>query len=433
MTEEYIKTVTVHMDNLNAHPHCAHGPTLLFSRGSDNKKFYSCSAHRDRKKCSFFVWENQVDSIGQQFMDQYERDLIVTKMMRYKLQSKYNLVKKLNPEERCFCQKCGELFSKTQQDLHSNHCEMLVENINNLKLSHPSQLFIPLQASKSESQYFFTENTIEMLVKMFCSVGTTNIICIGAPTIHERILNDVPEMNSVLLDIDHRYLQFYESDHFRWFNMYNCHILEECDTEFVLEDILTQGDSTAVFIDPPFGGRLEPLAYTLEKFNQIRKKNNKSILSKFLVLPYFMERFVVNCIPDMSMLDYKIDYINHKKFNSSGRNKGSPIRMFTNVDQCKISLPVEENYRFCDECNRWVCSENVHCYKCNSCTSKNGRAYIHCNLCKRCVKKTWKHCKECNKCCLIEHNCRRFPTKGRMKDGPRKKYILSKADRKSVV
>lgn len=54
----------------------------------------------------------------------------------------------------------------------------------------------------------------------------------------------------------------------------------------------------------------------------------------------------------------------------TGRNKGSPIRIFTNVDQCKISLPVEENYRFCDECNRWVCSENVHCYKCNSCTSK---------------------------------------------------------------
>lgn len=25
MTEEYIKTVTVHMDNLNTHPHCSHG------------------------------------------------------------------------------------------------------------------------------------------------------------------------------------------------------------------------------------------------------------------------------------------------------------------------------------------------------------------------------------------------------------------------
>lgn len=68
------------------------------------------------------------------------------------------------------------------------------------------QLLRPRQESKSESQYFFTENTIEMLVKMFRSVGTTNVICIGAPTIHERILSDVPEMKSFLLDIDHRYV-----------------------------------------------------------------------------------------------------------------------------------------------------------------------------------------------------------------------------------
>jgi len=45
-----------------------------------------------------------------------------------------------------------------------------------------------------------------MLVKMFRSVGTTNVICIGAPTIHERILCDLPEMKSFLLDIDHRYV-----------------------------------------------------------------------------------------------------------------------------------------------------------------------------------------------------------------------------------
>lgn len=73
-------------------------------------------------------------------------------------------------------------------------------------------------------------------------------------------------------------LQFYNSDSFRWFNMFNCHILEECDTEVILENILTLADSTAVFIDPPFGARLEPLAYTLNKFDQIRKKHNKNIL-----------------------------------------------------------------------------------------------------------------------------------------------------------
>lgn len=164
-------------------------------------------------------------------------------------------------------------------------------------------MFRPLEASKSESQYFFTEKTNEMLIKMLRFVGTTHVICLGAPTVHEMISCNVPDMSSVLLDIDQRYvscwisvisfifeyrlfniwfcfqLQFYECDRFRWFNMYNCHVLEECDTNFVLESVLIQSDSTAVFIDPPFGGRLEPLAYTLNKFDQIRQKCNKSTLS----------------------------------------------------------------------------------------------------------------------------------------------------------
>lgn len=72
--------------------------------------------------------------------------------------------------------------------------------------------------------------------------------------------------------------------------MYNCHILEEYDSDLILEEILCQADSTAIFIDPPFGGRLEPLAYTLDKFDQIRKNNNKSVLSsKHILFIYYFE------------------------------------------------------------------------------------------------------------------------------------------------
>lgn len=56
-------------------------------------------------------------------------------------------------------------------------------------------------------------------------------------------------------------------------------MLEECNTETILENVLTQAESIAVFIDPPFGARLEPLAYTLEIFDTIRTKHNKSVLS----------------------------------------------------------------------------------------------------------------------------------------------------------
>ncbi|XP_036056236.1 rRNA N6-adenosine-methyltransferase ZCCHC4 [Onychomys torridus] len=44
-------------------PLCPHGPTLLFVKVSQGKeetrKFYACSACRDRKDCNFFQWEDE--------------------------------------------------------------------------------------------------------------------------------------------------------------------------------------------------------------------------------------------------------------------------------------------------------------------------------------------------------------------------------------
>jgi len=55
---------------------------------------------------------------------------------------RFDHVRKLSPDERCFCQKCGELFPKTEKGLHMEHSEMLEESINDLKLSRPSQVMI---------------------------------------------------------------------------------------------------------------------------------------------------------------------------------------------------------------------------------------------------------------------------------------------------
>ncbi|XP_068870419.1 rRNA N6-adenosine-methyltransferase ZCCHC4 isoform X2 [Aphelocoma coerulescens] len=44
-------------------PSCPHGPTLLFAKTSQGKeqgrRFYACSACRDRKDCNFFQWEDE--------------------------------------------------------------------------------------------------------------------------------------------------------------------------------------------------------------------------------------------------------------------------------------------------------------------------------------------------------------------------------------
>lgn len=84
-------------------------------------------------------------------------------------------------------------------------------------------------------------------------------------------------------------------------------------------------------MDPPFGGRVEPLADTV---NAIMKVYKNGKLPVFWVFPYFMEQHLFNNFPDFTMLDYKVDYDNHPLFkkDEKGRKFGSPVRIFTNVD-----------------------------------------------------------------------------------------------------
>lgn len=89
--------------------------------------------------------------------------------------------------------------------------------------------------------------------------------------------------------------------------------------------------------DPPFGGRIEPLAYVLNLINKQYKSLNKikTDLPIFLIFPYFMEPQILNSLPNFKMLDYKVEYDNHPLFHSEknkGRKYGSPVRIFTNIN-----------------------------------------------------------------------------------------------------
>lgn len=50
-----LSSVRVVTDNMSSHPHCAHGPSLMFIR--NGQKFFACSAYRDRKFCKFYMLE----------------------------------------------------------------------------------------------------------------------------------------------------------------------------------------------------------------------------------------------------------------------------------------------------------------------------------------------------------------------------------------
>lgn len=237
----------------------------------------------------------------------------------------------------------------------------------------------------------------------------SKIICVGAPRLHEYVRGR-PELQiqSILLDFDSRFYSFYSHVEFTRFNMFNNHFFDDRDSFDAF--LRTSGDEKICLVtDPPFGCRTEPLAHTLQLIAQSYRQINSTlnILPVMLIFPYYMETYVRNVMPELEMLDYKINYTNHQTYHDGvrGRVHGSPVRIFTNIEQRLIKLP--EGYLFCNLCQRWASPDNKHCPKCKLCPSKNGSTYVHCDRCETCVKPSYRHCEECGRCAQqVGHDCR---------------------------
>lgn len=110
---------------------------------------------------------------------------------------------------------------------------------------------------------------------------------------------------------------------------------------------IAECDRILIIADPPFGGRIEALAYTLNRITSVLMTKNQSlketdiigkiyicsyligksnenyfnlfVLIVLLVLPYFMEPAVQQSLPNFRMLDYKVEYRNHRQFKKRGK------------------------------------------------------------------------------------------------------------------
>merc|ERR1711974_287903 len=161
-----------------------------------------------------------------------------------------------------------------------------------------------------------------------------------------------------------------------------------------------------VIIDPPFGAKTELIWESLDRLKQRAEMLSCSVSIFFLwVFPYFMEKQVTSVAPELHMTDYRVTYSKHKQFKEGKGERGSIVRIFTNINLSELVLPSSEGYHHCSPCKRWIASSNTHCEKCKACTSKDGRTYVHCDLCQRCVKPSYKHCQTCARCKLPDHQC----------------------------
>lgn len=142
-------------------------------------------------------------------------------------------------------------------------------------------------------------------------------------------------------------------------------------------------ENVCLFTDPPFGGRSESITFTIKSISNLynRINSHNKILPVFWIFPYFMEAYIRKFMPEMEMIDYHVNYVNHNSYNeeSKDRKQGSPVRVFTNIGSSLIKIPKDQkNYKFCKKCKKFTSISNRHCDFCNVCPSKSGATYVHC-------------------------------------------------------
>ncbi|XP_008322197.1 rRNA N(6)-adenosine-methyltransferase ZCCHC4 [Cynoglossus semilaevis] len=399
-------------------PCCPHGPTLLFEKvsreGASGRRFYACSACRDRKDCSFFQWEDDKVSEARRLAREAENKLHRPQISHKEYCTRFKKFSSLSSDEKIFCKECQTLLLPVQRDAHLSHKRVVVTEA---ELLRPSVLLSPMNNKKSNAQYLFTDRSANFLLDTLAALGFRKVLCVGTPRLQELIkLRNLEQkhkpMKSLLLDIDFRYAQFYSQDEFCHYNMFNHHFFGGKASSSILQSFLKESDGEKVVMvaDPPFGGLVKPLANSFSLISQTWKKLQGDVVDTDIpmlwVFPYFFEPRILECLPTLTMLDYQMDYDNHPlyKHGKTGR-KQSPVRLFTNICPKDVVLPKSEGYRFCSVCQRFVCVLNKHCAKCNVCPSKDGRQWKHCSACEKCVKPSWIHCQTCGRCALPDHPC----------------------------
>ncbi|NP_001107071.1 rRNA N6-adenosine-methyltransferase ZCCHC4 [Danio rerio] len=431
-------------------PRCPHGPALLFEKtghGEEEKgrRFYACSACRDRKDCNFFQWADEKISEARMLAREEQNCSKKPLFTHQQYYSRFLEFASLPLEQRRFCVDCQLLILPGEWMNHTKH-RALSEDVTVQRLKKPSLLLRPLDNKKSNAQYLFAERSCHFLLDTLSTLGFRKLLCVGTPRLHEMIkirnLEDKsPVIRSLLLDIDYRYCQFYGQDEFCRYNMFNHHFFDDEEAVKFFQGFLQEegGEKLVMITDPPFGGLVKPLANSFSQISMTWKNLNKvsdasAEMPMIWIFPYFFESRILECFPSFSMLDYQVDYDNHPlyKHGKTGR-KQSPVRLFTNLSPKDIILPEAEGYRFCSVCERYVSAGNKHCPKCDMCPSKDGREWRHCDECGRCVKPSWRHCSSCGRCALPDHPCGQRQTgcfncgsqKHKLRACPKKRMLVS--------
>ena len=371
-------------------PHCSHGPCLLFTDSTTAESWFACAVFRSRELCGFRVKiadEGKATDIVETRTAEVEKAALAHPIEEYGIAFRNFNCLMNRRYEPSWCSICVNF-------VHCPHQHPVKGPYN--KLPNPLELLAAITEDAGEAQYWFMEDTIEIFENTMKREKIDSILCLGTPSLFERFRRK--GANAFLLDFDDRLSRFYSANEFARFSMLVCHFFISKSRQY-LEDFFRKSEKLICACDPPFGVHVSALMRTITTlktvFSQQKSESTRSF-DTVLFLPYFVGKHLRE-FPDFSMVDFKVTYGNHRDYSKPAK---SIVRMFTDLPNRSFTLPVRLGYRFCAECDRFVTSDNQHCWKCSACTSVDGTSFIHCDRCGRCVRKKYKHCRDCDFCHL---------------------------------
>jgi hypothetical protein len=130
----------IELENLKSNPYCLHGPTVLFEDQKTGEKFYSCSATRDHKICSFHLKRSDLNKTQ---IDKWFNKYKKSELKRKKPDADLSDIKALPLKSRNYCRKCDKFLSADRDKLNcSQKNHQIIENIKKVQLTEPCRYLL---------------------------------------------------------------------------------------------------------------------------------------------------------------------------------------------------------------------------------------------------------------------------------------------------